>query len=505
MNGILGLVVGGLATAFQIPHLLAMIVGIAMGTVFGALPGLNATTGMALLLPIVYGIADINTGLLMLAGIYAGALYGGSISAILLGIPGTAAAMPTTFDGFPMAKKGKANTALLLGLYGSSFGGVAGALVLMFLTPPIASIAIKFGAPEMLALGLWGMAMVSSVVGTSVVKGAFMAILGLIVSTVGASPANGAQRFTFGNYNLIGGFSLVALLLGFLALPHVFDMITGFDSGVAYYTPPSGARKFFLRPKEILVHTFLMIRSSLIGVVVGIAPAAGPTIAAFMSYNAAKQASKTPETFGQGNPEGVLASETANNAAVGGSLVLTMSLGIPGSAAAAVFMSALIMRGIQPGPMVFKNNPGMVYTFFAGFLIINILVFFIGHLFVPIGSYIIKLPEKLLAPIILVICVVGAYSESQTMFAVFAMLIASFIAYFLTKMRFPVGPLLLGLILGPIMEANFWTSYAITYGNMWVIFKRPMFLIVVILAILTFCWPAIRNAIKKNQLKKVKS
>jgi len=505
MNGILGSVVSGLGTAFQVPHIIAMIVGVAMGTVFGALPGLNATTGMALLLPIVYGIVDINTGLLMLAGIYAGALYGGSISAILLGIPGTAAAMPTTFDGFPMAKKGKANSALLFGLYGSSFGGVAGALVLMFLTPPIASIAIKFGAPEMLALGLWGMAMVSSVVGTNVVKGAFMALLGLIASTVGASPANGAPRFTFGDYNLIGGFSLVALLLGTLALPHVFDMITGFDSGEAYYSPPLGARKFFLRPKEILVHTVLMIRSSIIGVIVGIAPAAGPTIAAFMSYNAAKQASKKPETFGQGNPEGVLASETANNAAVGGSLVLTMSLGIPGSAAAAVFMSALIMRGIQPGPMLFKNNSSMVYTFFAGYLIINVLVFLLGHLFVPLGSYIIKMPEKLLAPIILVICVVGAYSESQTMFAVFVMLIASFLAYVLTKMQFPVGPLLLGLILGPIMEANFWTSYAITYGNLWVIFKRPMFLIIVAMAIVTFCIPAIKTAFKKRKAQNAKS
>jgi len=497
MNGMLSLIVDGLGVAFQIPHVLAMIGGIIMGIIFGALPGLNATTGMALLLPIVYSIADINTGLLMLTGIYCGALYGGSISAILLGIPGTAAAMPTTFDGFPMAKKGKANTALLLGLYGSSFGGVAGALVLMFLTPPIASIAIKFGAPEMLALGLWGMAMVSSVVGTSVIKGAFMAILGLIASTVGASPANGAPRFTFGNYNLIGGISLVSLLLGTLALPHVFDMITGFNSGESYYARPSGVRKFFLKPKEIFVHTVLMIRSSLIGVIVGIAPAAGPTIAAFMSYNAAKQASKTPETFGKGNPEGILASETANNAAVGGSLVLTMSLGIPGSAAAAVFMSALIMKGIQPGPMLFKNNSSMVYTFFAGFLIINILVFFVGHFFVPIGAYIIRLPEKLLAPMILIICVVGAYSESQTMFAVFAMFVASFISYFLTKMKFPVGPLLLGLILGPIMEANFWTSYAITYGKMWVIFKRPMFLIIVLLAVLTFCLPAIKKLLKK--------
>ena len=502
MGGALSLIVHGLGTALQLPHLVAMVVGVIMGTIFGALPGLSATTGMALLLPIAYALTDLNTAMLMLAGIYAGALYGGSISAILLGIPGTAAAMPTVFDGFPLAKKGMADFALLLGLYGSSFGGVAGALVLMFLTPPIANIAIKFGAPEMFALGLWGMAMVSSVVGENLVKGIFAALIGLIVSTVGASPANGATRFTFGNYNLIGGFALVGLLLGTLALPHVFDMIESFTRGEGYFTPPVGAKKFFLTPKELFSHTGLLIRSSIIGVIVGIAPAAGPTIAAFMSYNAAKQASKSPETFGQGNPEGVLASETANNGAVGGSLVLMLSLGIPGSAAAAVFMGALIMKGFQPGPMLLKNNPSFVYTFFAGFLVINILVFLIGHLFVPVGRYILKTPVKLLASIILVICMVGAFSEAGTMFTVYAMLIASFIAYVLTKMQFPVSPFLLGLILGPIMEANFWTSYSITYGNLWLIFRRPMFLIVIVVAILTFCVPMMKAGLKKMQMRK---
>jgi putative tricarboxylic transport membrane protein len=498
MLEILGHVLNGIGTALHIPHLLAMIAGVSMGTVFGALPGLNATTGMALLLPIVYSFSDINIALLMLAGIYAGALYGGSISAILLGIPGTAAALPTTFDGLPMAKQGKAKMALLYGLYGSSFGGIIGALVLMFLTPTIASIAIKFGAPEMFALALWGMAMVSSVVGTDVLKGAFMAIMGLLISTVGASPANGARRFTFDNYNLIGGLSLVAMLLAALALPHVFGMINGFKSGVRFYESSSKEKKYFLRPKEIFVYIWTLIRSSILGVVVGIAPAAGPTIAAFMSYNSAKQASKNPETFGKGNPEGILAAETANNAAVGGSLVLTLALGIPGSAAAAIFMSSLIMKGMQPGPMLFKNNPGMVYTFFAGYLIINLLVFILGHVFVPLGAHIIRMPEKLLAPIILIVCVVGTYSETQTMFPVYTMLIACVVLYILDTMKFPVAPFLLGMILGPIMEANFWTTYSITYGKVWVIFKRPMFIVILLMAAFTFLWPMIKKRMKKS-------
>ncbi len=503
MNQILNLITDGFTVAFQSVNILAMITGVLIGTVFGALPGLSATTGMALLLPIAYRL-DVNTGLLMLAGIYAGALYGGSISAILLGIPGTAAALPTTFDGFPMSKSGKSSSALLYGLYGSAFGGVVGAIVLMFLIPPIAAIAIKFGAPELFALSLWGLAVVSSVVGDNWVKGLFAMILGLVVSTVGADPVNGATRFIFGNYNLISGFSLVPLILGTLALPRVYDMIESFDKDEKYFKT-SYLKKYFLRPKEIVVHKFLMIRSAIIGVFVGIAPAAGPTIAAFMSYNTAKQSSKSTETFGKGNPEGILAAETANNAAVGGSLVLTLSLGIPGSAAAAVLMSALIMRGVQPGPMLIQNSSDIVYTFFAGFLIVNVLVFFIGHLFVQVGPYILKTPVKILAPIIIVICVIGAFSVSQTMFNVYVILVASFIAYVLTKMDFPVSPFLLALILGSMMEANIWVSYIITYGNLANVFKRPMFLIILIFAILTFMAPAIKTFSKKQKDKKNKS
>ncbi len=499
MNELFNLLADGFINVFQLPNIVAMIFGVTLGTLFGALPGLSATTGMALLLPVAYNL-DLNAGLLMLAGIYAGALYGGSISAILLGIPGTAAALPTTFDGFPMSKNGKASYALLYGLCGSAFGGVVSSLVLMFLTPPISAMALKFGPPEMFALSLWGMAVVSSVVGDNWIKGVLASLLGLIVSTVGVDPVNGATRFTFGNYNLISGFTLVSLILGTLAVPRVFDMVENFNNEGKYFKV-SCEKKYYFKPKEILVHTFLMLRSSIIGAIVGIAPAAGPTIASFMSYNSAKQASKSPETFGKGNPEGILASETANNAATGGSLVLALSLGIPGSAAAAVLMSALIMRGFQPGPMLLESNSDLVYTFFVGFLVVNILVFFVGHLFVQAGPYVLKTPEKILAPIIMVICVVGAYSETQTMFAVYVTLISSFIAYILTKMDFPVSPFLLALILGNMMEANLWTSYTITYGNMWLIFKRPVFLIILALSIVTFCTPAIKSLLQKRKLK----
>lgn len=501
MNEIFSLLGAGFLSALQPACIVAMVVGVILGTIFGALPGLSATTGMALLLPIAYQL-DLNIGLLLLVGIYAGALYGGSISAVLLGIPGTAAALPTTFDGFPLSKAGRSSEALLNGLYGSAFGGVFSALVLMFLTPAVAAIAIKFGPPELFALSLWGLAVVSSVVGEDPIKGIFAACFGLLVSTVGSDPVSGAPRFTFGSYHLIGGFALVPLILGMLAMPRVFNMIESFHQSDEPFFKPNGERKFFLSARYMLKNWFLLIRSAFIGAFVGIAPAAGPTIAAFMAYNSARSASDEPQSFGQGNPQGVLAAETANNAAVGGSLVLTLSLGIPGSAAAAVLMSALIMRGVQPGPMLLQNNSSVVYTFFAGFLMVNILVFLIGHVFVQMGHYILKTPAKLLAPIVMVICVIGAYSESNNMFNVYVMLVASLIAYVFEKAKIPPAPFLLALILGSMAESNLWASYIITYKNLWLVFTRPMFIFIFLFAILTFCTPILKKLYKNFKARK---
>lgn len=498
MEQLFSLLAQGFSSLFTFEAFIAMVVGVTLGTIFGAFPGLSATTGMAMLLPICYGM-EVSIGLLMLGGIYAGALYGGSISAILLGIPGTAAALPTTFDGYPLSREGHSHEALLAGLYGSSAGGVLSAIVLMFLIPPIAAIAIRFGPPEMFMLGLWGISMVTSVIGGDIVKGLFMAVLGLIVGMVGADPSNGFARFTFGNMYLYGGFSLVPLILGTLALPRVYEIAESFGKAGAYFKP-SKENKYFLKPREVLSKWFLILRSAIVGIVVGIAPAAGPTIASFMSYNMAKKASKSPETFGKGNIEGVWASETANNGATGGSLVFALSLGIPGSPAAAVLMSALIMRGVQPGPLLLINNSNIVYTFFAGFLVVNMLVFVIGHLFVKTGASILRTPIKLLAPAVLIICVIGAFSDSNSMFGVFCAFGLSIVGYFLEKLKFPMGPFLLSLVLVNVMEQNLWATYAMTFGDLTKVFHRPMFLILLAIAILSFVAPVIIPLLKKNKV-----
>lgn len=496
MSEVLELLAGGFASAFTLEAMTAMAIGVMLGTVFGAMPGLSATTGMALMLPICFKL-DLTVGLLMLAGIYCGALYGGSISAILLGIPGTAAALPTTFDGYPMSKKGRSTRALLCGLYGSAIGGIFSAIVLMFLTPPIASVALKFGAPEMFALGLWGISMTTSVSEGDPIKGMFMAVLGLLVGTVGGAPSTGQFRFTFGSMYMISGFALVPLLLGCLALPGVFSMIESFGSDKPFFEKET-KKTFFLTFADMVAHIRTIVRSAIVGCGIGIAPAAGPTIAAMACYGMAKQKSKHPENFGQGEEDGVWASETANNAATGGSLVFALALGIPGSAAASVLMSALVMRGIQPGPNLLQNSGSLVYTFFAGFLIVNILVWIFGHFFVQAGTMIIRTPLMLLAPAVIILCIIGSYSNSSNMFGVYCMFAVCVVGYFLNKMKFPMSPFLLSLILCNIIESNLWTAYSMTYGNLWLVFKRPQFLILMAVALMSFCMPVIKKIFRKK-------
>lgn len=491
----------GFSHCFVPSNLLFMVAGTCLGVVIGALPGLSATTGMVLLLPLTYGL-HVEAGMLMLAGVYCGALYGGSVSAILVGIPGTAAALPTTFDGFPMARKGRAAEALLYGLYGSVFGGLSSSIVLLTLTPFIAKWALKFGPPEIFALGLWGMAVVSSVIGKDALKGIFMAILGLLISTVGADPLEGYNRFSFDSYYLLGGFAFVPVVLGALAVPRVLEMVDEIrckGSGKEFFRS-IGQRKFFLRPSEILTHWVTLLKSAILGIVIGIAPAAGPTIAAMISYNEAKRSSRSPEEFGQGHPDGVLAAETANNGATGGSLVLALSIGIPGSAAAAILLGALIMKGIQPGPMLMKNNAETVFTFLVGFGFVNLVVFLLGHFFVQVGYSILKIPIQIFAPLILVICFLGAFAAENSMFNVYVMIVVGIIAYFLDKLKFPMPPLILALILGPLIEANFWTSILISYGDTWIFFKRPMSAAFMIIAILTFLWPWVGRKITMRNI-----
>lgn len=491
------LIVTGLEHSLELSNMGFMLLGTLLGIVMGALPGLSATTGMALLLPLTFGM-NVSGGLLMLAGIYCGALYGGSVSAVLIGIPGTAAALPTTFEGFPMARSGRASEALLYALYASVFGGLVSSLVLLFLTPVVAQWALKFGPPEIFSLCVCGISIVAFLVGKDPVKGLIMATLGFVVSTVGADPSEGVARMTFDNYRFIGGIEFVPVILGTLALPRIFEMVERYRGASHDYFETAEARRYFLRPIELLRRWFLFLKSAVIGVMIGIAPAAGPTIAALVSYNEARRVSKHPETFGSGNPEGVIASEAANNGATGGSLIPTFALGIPGCPAAAMLMAALIMKGVQPGPALLQNNAEIIYTFFIGFILVNVLILLVGHVFVQIGHSIIRAPIEVLAPVLFIVSLIGAFSTDNDMFNVYVMLVFGMVAYILGKFRYPMAPFILAFILGPIMEANFWSSYLLSYGDYFIFFKRPVSLVLLGIGVFTMAWPKIVGRFKRR-------
>jgi putative tricarboxylic transport membrane protein len=491
------LILSGLEHCLELSNLGFMLLGTMLGVVMGALPGLSATTGMALLLPLTFGM-DVGGGLLMLAGIYCGALYGGSISAILIGIPGTAAALPTTFEGYPMARSGRASEALLYALYASVFGGLVSSMVLLFLTPVVAEWALEFGPPEIFALCVCGISIVAFLVGKDPVKGLIMAVVGFIVSTVGADPAEGVMRMTFGNYRFIGGMQFVPVILGTLALPRIFEMVERFGGDSQTFFAHSARRFYYLNPLTLFKRWFLFLRSAVIGVVIGIAPAAGPTIAALVSYNEARRVSDSPETYGSGNPEGVIASEAANNGATGGSLIPTFALGIPGCPAAAMLMAALIMKGVQPGPALLQNNADILYTFFIGFILVNLLILLVGHGFVQIGHSIIRTPIEVLAPVLFTVSLIGAFSAENDMFNVYIMLIFGIAAYFLGKFDYPMAPFILAFILGPIMEANFWASFHLSYGDYFIFFKRPLSLLLMAVAVFTVLWPMVIARFRKR-------
>lgn len=482
------LILAGFENSLTLSNLAFMMAGTCLGIVIGTLPGLSATTGMAILLPLTFGMS-VDAGLVVLAGIYCGALYGGSISAVLIGIPGTAAALPTTFEGFPMARDGRASEALLYALYASVFGGLVSSLALLFLTPFIAGWALAFGPPEIFALCVCGVSIVVFLVGRDPVKGLVMVVLGFVVSSVGADPAEGVPRMTFGNYRFIGGVEFVPVILGTLALPRIFEMAERFRGDARDYFRRASARRWFLDPLDIARRWVLLVKSSLLGVVIGIAPAAGPTIAALVSYNEARRVSADRATFGTGNPEGVVASEAANNGATGGSLIPTFALGIPGCPAAAMLMAALIMKGVQPGPDLLRTNADVLYTFFAGFILVNLFILLVGHVFVQVGHAIVRTPIEALAPVLVVVAVIGAFSTENDMYGVWVMLVFGVAAYGLGKLDYPMAPFILAFILGPIIEANFWSSYLLAYESYLVFFQRPLSLALLVVAALTMLGP----------------
>lgn len=455
--------------------------GVIAGIIIGSLPGLTGTMGMTLLLPFTYSL-DPSVGLSLLIGIFAGAIYGGSISAILLRTPGTPAAGATLLDGYPMAKKGEAGRALATATIASALGGLIGALILTFLAPQIAKIALKFGAPEYIWLAVYGLTMISFVSGKSLVKGYICGLVGLLLATMGIDPISGSMRFTFNQMNLLNGISLQAVLIGLFAISQAISSVEEYDIPQAKQLKIS---RVGISLKDFITIIPHVIKSALIGTFVGAVPGTGTDIAAFLSYGEAKRASKNPEQFGEGAIEGIAAPEAGNNACINGALIPMFTLGIPGEAGTAVLLGGLMVLGLTPGPLLFRDHPETIYAVFAATISSNLFIIVLGLLCARLFAKVLSLPKNMITAIIFVLALTGSFAMRNNVFDVMTTVVAGIAGYYMTKADYPVAPVLLGMILGPTVEQNLSRSLLISGGNYSILFTRPISMLFIVIIVFT--------------------
>jgi putative tricarboxylic transport membrane protein len=475
--------------------LFAIMLGTLYGLFIGALPGLGATVGIALILPVTYTMEPLPA-ILLLVSVYQAAEYGGSISSIVLGVPGTPAATATLLDGLPLARNGSPGKALGYSISASAVGGVIGALILMTLTIPLASIAVKFGDPEFFLLATLGLILVAGLSSKDLPKSVISVLLGLMLGTIGLDGFTGAARFTFGSLSLLEGISMVALLIGMFAISEVLFMLG--ELRKRYVTEKKNL-KTSITWKEFKSVFKSTIKGSFIGSFVGVLPGLGAGPASWFSYTEAKRASKNPENFGKGDPNGIAAPEAANNGAVGGALVPLLTLGIPGSPATAVILGAFLIQGIQPGPKVFESDPNLIYGIFLGFLAAAFVMYFMGKYTTSLFARMLTMPNFVLTPIILFIALIGVYASHMNIFDVWIAAIAGIVAYFLKKLDFSLPSLILAFILGPIMETSLRRTISLSGGDLTIFLTRQYSLI--ILAIMVLLIIAMISTGKKQRKK----
>lgn len=482
-----------LSSIFLPSHLLLMNLGVAAGIIIGALPGLSVVVAITLLLPLTFGMSSI-AGMYLLLGAYCGGVYGGSITAILINTPGTPGSSATLFDGYPMAQKGRAGDALRLALISSGVGGIASCFALMFIAPPLAKMALKFGPPEYFALCMFGLSIVSGISGGSVFKGLLMACIGLFISTVGVDATEGIARFTFGKIELLGGLNPAVVMLGIFALS---EMLT--KSKIESSEVPKAVTfsKATIKLKEIFSHWRTLLRSSLIGIFIGAVPGTGGAIAAFLAYNEERRTSKHPEKFGTGCVEGVIAPECGNNAVTGATLIPLLTLGIPGDTAVAVMLGALTMQGIVPGPNLFAKGEFWVYAIMGGLLLINIFMILQGTAFVGLFTNVTKIPFSILLPSVMMLCTLGAYSVTNAKMDIFIMLAFGLLGFILKKYDFPFPPLTIALVLGSLTENNLRRSLIMSDGSVSIFFTRPSALFFIIISVLSILYPVLQKLYKQ--------
>ncbi|GLR69520.1 tripartite tricarboxylate transporter permease [Agaribacter marinus] len=488
-------------------NLLVVFVASLLGIGFGALPGLTATLGVALLTTLTYGF-DVSTALLALLGLYVGAIYGGSYPSILINIPGTAAAAASALDGYPMSQRGEGAKALGLITSASAIGTFIGLLMLVFIAPFIASVALQFTSFEFFLLALFGILISGTLTGEGgAVKGWIMGMLGLFLATIGRDSLQFFPRFTFDQPALDSGLDIVAVLIGAYGIPQVIKVLSDTSevkskASASFDSMKQGFASVYVGVLEAFKYIKHVVRSALIGVGIGAVPGVGEDIAGWVSYSAAKKGSKNPETFGKGNAEGLVSAETANNACVGGAMIPLLTLGIPGSAPAAMLLGALILHGVNPGPTLTTERPDFLLEITAIMMLATFAMFINGTILAQRVAKLLTVPATLFMPLVAVLCVLGSYALGLNVFNIYVMLPFGILAYCLIEMKFPISPLVIGFILGPMADESLRRALLVTEGSLFPLLQRPLaiVLLLIIVVMVLSQVPLINRMFKKKKV-----
>ncbi len=488
----------GFSTLLDPTMLLMTVLAVVMGTIFGALPGVSATMAVALGLPFTYSMQPVPA-IMFLVAIYCSSITGGSITAILFKIPGVPSSAPTTFDGYPMAQQGKAGKALGVALGCSALGGLFSALAMFLLSPQLTKAALSFGPSELFAVTFMGLSILTCLDSKNMLRTIISGLIGLLLACVGQDPMYAVQRLTYGSKELLAGIEMIPVLIGIFAVTEVLNQSTGNDRLKAEDGIGGGKTGTEMPTwKEWLSIKWVVLRSAIVGTIIGILPGAGATIASFMCYSTETKLSKHPEKFGTGIIDGVAASETANNAATGGAMVPLLSLGIPGGNAAAVMMSALVLKGVQLGPLLLVNQPEYLSATFVSMIVTNILMVIVAIGVAKIFAQILSIPYSFLGPIIIMLATIGSYATSMNITDVKIMAIAGIAGVIFKVCKFNSAAMILGLVLGKICEGNFSRAFTISRGSVGRMFTNSWITVVLmIVCIVTLVYPLVAPSVKK--------
>ncbi len=499
MESVLPLLGAGLLEAMQPLNFMMIVIGCTIGLLVGAMPGLGSVNGVAILLPITF-LVPPTAAIIFLAAIYYGAMYGGAISSITLGIPGASTAVATVFDGRPLAQSGKADKALTAAAVASFIGGTISVIMFTLFAPPLALFALKFGPTEEFSLMVLAFATFIGLGGDDIPKTIFSILIGLVLATVGLDIISGQPRLIFGDITgFLHGVNFLVLAIGIYGIGEMLWTLETTQGRVTVHNVKMSVKTMIRNLPDIKKYIGTTTLGSFLGFFVGTLPAAGATPASLMSYGLAKTFSKDPDSFGKGNVAGVAAPEAANNAASTGSMLPMITLGIPGSPTTAILLGGMIIWGLRPGPLLFSEHPDFVWGLIGSLYIANLVTVIVNLAFIPLFVRVLTVPFTILAPVIYILCIVGGYAPTQTMHDVWLMYIFGIVGYLLRKLNYPVAPAVLAIVLGPLAERSLRQTLIGSHGDPTIFLTRPISAVCIAIAIALICYPLIQNRLRRNR------